>query len=428
MPKLLEEFPPVSTDAWEAAIRVDLKGADYDKTLIWKAEDGIAVKPYYRAADSANLDPHPLRSTPGWRICEPGNEPAIDIDAAKFDEHGSTTVQELGFTLAEGIEHLAEQKSHHLTFQFAIGSNYFFQIAKLRAFRLLWTRVLQEFKIDDAKTTLHCRTSKWNKSIYDAHVNILRATTEALSAIIGGADSITVDPFDATYKNPDAASQRLALNTQLILKHEAYLDRVADPAAGSYYLEVLTDSLAREAWKLMQTIEENGGYSKSHTMMHANLAESQAIKQSAIAERKHVFVGVNKYPNATERALPKVEKPLDTDEQRGPEPFERIRLDTERSQHTPVILLAEIGDPKVSGNRLQAAADFFGCAGFSIEQKRFQTVEEINSPTADITVICSSDAEYAKLPRNAIVADSALLRGNALAKLTAWQHKLGIKS
>ena len=122
MLKLLEDFPPVSAAAWEAAILADLKGADYDKTLVWRPEDGIVVKPYYRAEDAAALNTPAMRSTPGWRICEAGDEPPIDVDAAKFEDQGATTVQELAFALAEGIKRL-ESNKHNLTFQFAIGSN-----------------------------------------------------------------------------------------------------------------------------------------------------------------------------------------------------------------------------------------------------------------------------------------------------------------
>ncbi len=144
-----------------------------------------------------------------------------------------------------------ERAAASIAFSFAIGANYFFQIAKFRAFRTLWATVLESFggTAESARARIHARTSRWNKTIYDPHVNVLRATTEAMSAVLGGVDSVTVAPFDESYKAPDEASRRLARNTQIILKHEALLSRVADPGAGSYCLEVITDFIAREGWK-----------------------------------------------------------------------------------------------------------------------------------------------------------------------------------
>ena len=162
------------------------------------------------------------------------------LDGSEFEEAGATAVEEIGFTLAAGVDFLAEMQSRGIdvdraaasvTFSFAIGSNYFFQIAKFRAFRMLWARAVESFGGTDesAKAHIHARTSRWNETIYDPHVNVLRATTEAMSAVLGGADSVTVAPFDECYRRPDEASRRLARNTQIILKQEALLARVADP-------------------------------------------------------------------------------------------------------------------------------------------------------------------------------------------------------
>ena len=456
MPKLLEEFPPLTTAEWEAAIQKDLKGADYNKKLVWRTDDGIAVKPYYRSEDLAGLEyleaARPPRAINDWQIADtiPEN---ISVDASRFEESGATTVQELAYALAEGIEFLAEHKPDDITFSFAMGSSYFFQIAKLRAFRLLWSRVAQAFD-SPVKMHLHCRTSRWNKSIYDAHVNILRGTTEAMSAALGGADSITVEPFDARYKTPDAASLRLAHNTQLILQKEAYLDRVADPAAGSYYIESLTDSLSREAWKQMQRIEEFGGFHKAHDsgMIPSELAESRRKRDAAVAQRRKVFVGVNQYPNLAERMLDKIEPHHVSNVTRGPEIFESIRLRTEESGESPLFLLAEFGDVKMRKARSQFITNFFGCAGFTVETRAFASMKEVAGAQSDVIVLCSSDAEYlpavvelkkelkaigrstaiivAGMPKDADalkaagVAEFVNIKSNAAETLQAWQERL----
>ena len=183
------------------------------------------------------------------------------IHGEEFEESGATAVEEVGFTLAAAIEYMAGMQERKvdanraaasIAFSFSIGANFFFQIAKLRAFRMMWAQVVESFggTRESAKARIHARTSRWNETIYDPHVNILRGTTEAMSAVFGGADSITVAPFDECYKAPDEASRRLARNTQIILKQEALLSRVADPGAGSYCLEVITDFIAREGWKI----------------------------------------------------------------------------------------------------------------------------------------------------------------------------------
>ena len=329
MPKLLEEFPPIPTTEWDKTVHADLKGASYDEKLLWHTDDGILVKPFYRSEDL------PLATVTANSPLATRHSPLPPhIDAARFEESGATTTQELAFALAEGIEFVASNNPPHVTFSFAIGSSYFFEIAKLRAFRRIWRQALEAFGRTDIETAIHARTSRWNKSVYDAHNNILRATTEAMSATIGGADSITVEPFDATYKTPGPASERLARNTLLILKHEAYLDKVADPAAGSYLIESLTDTLARAAWTLMQRIEQFGGFRKAYDsgMIPAEIAESRARKEAAIASGQRVFVGVNKFPDKSERMADRIEPHAGPGIRRGPAVVEEARLAGEAAQ------------------------------------------------------------------------------------------------
>jgi methylmalonyl-CoA mutase len=447
MPKILEEFPPASTAEWEAAIRADLHGAQYE-SLLWPAEDGITVQPFYRSADVPATAA--LQAPAEWLIAD--EHVLVTIDAAKFEENGATTVQELAFALTEGIEHLAGGGSHDIVFGFAIGSSYFFQIAKLRAFRLLWNRVIEAFGIAEAKTTLHCRTSRWNKSIYDAHVNIVRATTEAMSAVLGGANSITVTPFNSVYKQPDDASRRLARNTQLILKHEAHLDRARDAAAGSYFIEALTGSLARNAWSLMQEIEQLGGYKKALDRIESDIARSREKKESEIGHRRRTFIGVNRYPNPAERMLDKIEPGAEAGPRRAPQVFEDIRLDTERPAVRPVFVILELGDSKTSRARSQFALDLFACGGFETEIRRFRVADDIDIGAAAVIVLCGADAEYptvvprliAMRPDTPVIVagypealvDELKAAGvagfirdgiDAAATLRHWQGKLGIR-
>lgn len=572
---LLAEFPPVSTEEWEREIRKDFKDEEYSKRLLWRAENGIPVKLYYRREDleslgAINLVPGQFPYTRGvassntWSICQeidetdlvkanvaarnalaggadeicfcraapkteadiaallagietetvrivtpdavavtrllqdaaipaavqfnpewgvddattlvrnvrPGARPIV-IHGADFLEAGGTTVQEAGFTVAAGISYLSEMTDRGigvdaaagaLCFQLAIGTSYFFQIAKLRAFRMLWARAVEAFggSKDAAKAVIHVRTARWNKTIYDPHVNLLRATAEAMSAAIGGCDSLTVGPFDETYRDSDEFSRRLARNTQLILKYEAWLDRVADPAGGSYYIEVLTESVAREGWKLMQETESAGGYREAARsgMVAEQIARSRKQKDESIAYRRKIFVGANQYPNLGERMLDRVERTREERLGRGPEIFEDIRLRTERHAAAggkiPLFLIAEMGDAKMRRARAAFGINFFGCGGFDLRTEYFADVAALaNAATAlraDAVVLCSSDEEYPTLanagiqalkgiplivaghPKNEIeqlrqygVADFVHIGSNAAETLAAWQDRLGMR-
>ena len=390
----------------------------------------------------------------------------ITVRAHRFSEAGATIVQELGFALAEGVEIIAQltdrglapdDAAQALVFSFAIGSSYFLEIAKLRAARTVWAGAVASFhpaRADAGKMTIYARTSHWTKTIYDPYVNVLRSTTEAMAAAIGGADSLQVEPFDEPYRETDESANRLARNTQLILKQEAWLDRSVDAAGGSYYLEVLTDSLAREAWKLLQQIEAAGGFVQyfESGALERDVAKSGADRETAVATRRTTIVGTNQYPNLAERMLPEIER-LDP-APRAACVFEEIRLRTERhavrSGHTPRFLLLEAGDVKMRKARSGFSANFFGCAGFEIQ------VGDAITGDPDAIVLCSSDAEYAALaprviqelrdagkatpvivagnPADSIeqlklagVTDFVHVRVNAAEVLRAWQERLGVR-
>jgi methylmalonyl-CoA mutase len=574
---LLGEFPPVSTQSWEDVIRKDLKGADYAKKLIWQTDEGLAVKPYYRSEDVADLQ-YPLaspgefpyarsaRASGDWRIREEidladpeaanraalaavvagaeeiafsntairnssdlglllanlqeiplhfedagesllnllverlnlrpqsvsagwnpladvefaakvaGSAPAgfvpFTIHAEEFEESGATAVEEVGFALAAGIDYLAEMQSRKIAidraaewvaFSFAIGASFFFQIAKLRAFRMLWARAVESFggSAESAKARIYARTSHWNETVYDPHVNVLRGTTEAMSAVMGGANSVTVAPFDECYKRPDEDSRRLARNTQILLRQESHLEKVADPGAGSYSLEAITDFIAKDGWKRMQEIEAAGGYGKALAggMISKSLEKSMAAKDKAVQSRRRVFTGTNQFANLKEKALDRIDSRIISSKRRATGAYEELRLRTERhaakTGKLPRVVLAEIGDVKMRGARSGFAANFFGCAGFEVVTQRFDNCEGIAAADADLIVLCSSDAEYLALAtevleklkakgrqtslivagapetadqlRAAGVADFVNVRSNPIHLLSEWQRLLGVE-
>ncbi len=554
--KLFSEFPPISTEEWEEKIITDLKGADYEKKLIWKPIEGFKVRPYYRAEDLKNFEY--LNTVPGefpfnrgnrknnnWNVrvdIETGNikeantiairavnnganalgfnadeltstenietllkgidlekteinflssksfpqttdlfineaerqninknnikgsinyDPinhlaitgklcknedetfedsaklfkkiitelpnfkALTINGNLFHNSGGSIIQEIAFGLASGNEYLSHLTSRglninqilpRLLFSFAIGSNYFMVIAKFRAARLLWSKITRQYKPKDhysQKMNIHAVTSLWNKTIYDPYVNILRNTTEGMSAAIGGIDSMTINPFDITYKESDDFSRRNARNTQLILKEESYLDKIVDPAGGSYYIENLTDSIAMTSWKKFQSIEENGGLIQllQKGIIKEEIEATAQKRDMDIAQRKVSILGTNQYPNVNETMLEKINRTLDSNNKglnpyRGAEAFEDLRLATEK--HTkktgkrPGVFLLTIGNLAMRKARATFIENFFGCAGYEIfDNPGFKNTQEaINSAIdseKEIVVICSSDDEYSEI-------------------------------
>ncbi len=233
-----------------------------------------------------------------------------------YHDAGATAAQELGFALATGVEYIralqargvgADAAARHLRFAFSAGSNFFMEVAKFRAARLAWAQVARAFGVDGdaAGMRLHARTSTWNKTALDPHTNILRATTEALSAVIGGCDSLHVGPFDEVIRQPDEFSRRLARNTQVILAEECDLGHVIDPAGGSYYVEWLTDQVARLAWTVFQEIEQHGGMARALVagIPQKLVATAASAKADAIAKRRVSIIGTNQYPMTREAPL-----------------------------------------------------------------------------------------------------------------------------
>lgn len=390
----------------------------------------------------------------------PGVRP-LCVDARTYHNTGASLVQELGLAMAAASEYLATLTDHgaetteagkHLCFYFSAGSNYFLEIAKFRAARLLWEQLIEAYGGDASAVPayLHGVTSRRNKSLYDPYNNILRTTTEGMSASIGGCDSITLRPFDEHFRNTDDFSERIARNAQVIMSEEAYLDKVKDPSAGSYYIEKLTDDIAREAWTFFQEVEKAGGIIKAiqDNFVQLNIEQSQKKRQQAIAKGDRVFVGTNKYPNPDDRMAdknqpdqptvsldaPDGEPEIDKDKlitelanalmdesdlkdfipylydidkhdirQLAPfhetEPFEQLRMATEKHDTTPLVLTLPVGDPKIRKARSTFAGNFLGCAGYQIEDPiGFDSAEEALAQAVkkspDIVVLCSSDENY----------------------------------
>ena len=241
----------------------------------------------------------------------------IQVSGANYHNAGASIGQELGAALAHGNEYLArltaagvpiDEASASIQFELATGPHYFLEIAKLRAFRMLWAQVVKAYQPEHSCSTathVHSVSSLWTYTLADPYVNMLRATTQAMAAALGGCNSLTVLPFDAASAQSDEFSQRIARNVQLILKDEAHLEKVIDPAAGSYYLEHLTDQLAQKAWSFFQSIESKGGYVKAleTSFLQDAIEASAAIKQEQIESGKWTILGVNKYPNANDKPL-----------------------------------------------------------------------------------------------------------------------------
>lgn len=556
--KLFSEFPSVSTQEWEARIKADLKGADYEKKLISRTIEGINIKPYYRSENLNGIEY--LNTLPGefpfirsyktdnnrWEIRQDINETdllkanlnakeaisrgadsigfnakevedksdmkvlldgidlheisvhftsassypvifnlftdearsrnadlgkikgsfnfdslsyfllygkfyaneddnfieassllnnavktipcfkCITVNGQYFHNAGADVAQELGFSLASASEYLLKFKEKGLSiddvasrmkFVFAVGSNYFLEISKFRAARLLWAKIAEQYGPVSPRSCLmniHAVSSLWNKSVYDPYVNILRSTTETMSAAIGGCDSISVNPFDITYKKPGTTSERIAQNTQLVLKEESYLDKIVDASAGSYYIESLTDAIAEAAWEIFLTIEKNGGFihAVKTGFIKTDIEKTCQKRDMDIAMRKQVILGTNQYPNLKEKMLDKISPHADLSAlgglrmYRGAQAFEALRLATESyvkdGHKSPSVFLFTYGSLAMRKARAGFSTNFFGCAGYEIiDNPGFRNIDEgvvaaIKSK-AEIIVFCSSDDEYALL-------------------------------
>jgi len=352
------------------------------------------------------------------------------VDSFMLSDAGAYIYQELGYALAWGTEWLTllteagksvDEVADRIKFNMGVSSNFFMELSKFRATRMLWAQIVEQYKPaskDACKLHVHAVTSRFNQTIYDAHVNLLRSQTESMSAALAGVDSITTTPFDVPYKKPDDFSERIARNQQFLLKEESHLDKVVDPAGGSYYVETLTVSIAREAWKLFLEVQDNGGFlaSINDGKVQAAVKASSEKRHTDVARRKEILLGTNQFPNVNEMAAEKIEvKPgcscgcsKDAKEQggeglptaRAASDFEALRLATEAASNRPKVFMLTIGNLAMRLARAQFSTNFFGCAGYEIiDNLGFETVEQgvdaALEKGADVIVLCSSDDEYA---------------------------------
>ncbi|MFD2588729.1 methylmalonyl-CoA mutase subunit beta [Croceitalea marina] len=410
---LFKDFDPVSAKEWKQKIQFDLKGADYNETLVWESPEGIKVKPFYHSDDETK--PIQVKKTSGWHIgksiyagnavlankngleaLENGAEslifviPSTDvkveellkdiitkgtaiyfelqflssayikdllnfvgdakeniylnvdivgnlarsgnwfynlekdheelktilsfnakntigIDVSLYQNAGANMVQQLGYALAHTNEYLNEIKSNfekpiEITFKVSVGTNYFFEIAKLRALRILWSALAKEYGVSESCHIIAVPTRR-NKTLYDYNTNMLRTTTESMAAVLGGANMVYNMPYDAIYHKENDFGNRIAINQLLLLKNESYFDKIDNAAEGAYYIEALTEQLANKGLELFKSIEKGGGFLKllkAHTIQK-KIKESAQKEQDAFETGKAVLVGTNKFLNESDK-------------------------------------------------------------------------------------------------------------------------------
>ena len=352
----------------------------------------------------------------------------VMVHSDTLNNAGAYIVQELGYALAWGNEYLQElvdagvdvdTAAKSIKFYMGISENYFMEIAKFRAARLLWAQIVKQYepKCDCAcKMIINASTSTYNQTLFDSYVNLLRSQTEAMSAALGGVHSMVVTPFDAPYEKATDFSERIARNQQLLIKEESHFDRIVDPSAGSYYIEHLTDALAQEAWKIFLKIEDEGGFLEAvkKGIVQDDINATNVKRHGDAAKRKEFLLGTNQFPNFTEKSEGKraqgaaccchgdgcepTFKKLETT--RLAADFEELRIHTEETK-VPTAFMLTIGNLAMRQARAQFSCNFLACAGYKvIDNLGFKTVEEgvdaALKANADIVVICSSDDEYAE--------------------------------
>ena len=557
--KLFSDFTAPSAQEWREKIEVDLKGADYQKKMVWRTNEGFSVEPFYRKEDVDQLAT--VNALPGefpyvrgnkaasneWHVrqdikCEcpkAANEKALDIlnkgvdsigftvpakelsaeyiatlldgiqaecvelnfqtcqcqsvelakilvayfqekgyDPAKIEgsisfdpigkmitkgkdttdklayakelveilaaypkfqaiavnafaltNAGAYSYQDLGYALAWGNEYMAqlteagvapEVAAQNIKFNLGINGVYFMEIAKIRAARMLWSQIVSQYTAckESAKMHICAVTTTYNQTVFDSYVNMLRSQTEAMSAALGGVDSIVVVPFDAPYETPTEFAERIARNQQLLLKDECHFDRMVDVAGGSYFIEQLTTDLAKQAWNLFLAVEEEGGFlaaAKAGSVQNT-INTTNANRHADAGKRKEFLLGTNQFPNFTETAGTK--RPVaktcccgghseceaqyeKLNQSRQASAFEALRLETEESGRRPKAFMLTIGNLAMRQARAQFSCNFLAAAGYKVvDNLGFATVEEgvdkALEAGADIVVICSSDDEYAE--------------------------------
>lgn len=352
---------------------------------------------------------------------------AVAVNAYRLTDAGAYSYQDLGYALAWGNEYMAqlteagvpaELAAENIKFNLGINGVYFMEIAKLRAARMLWAHVVGQYTDNKEAAKMHvcAYTTTYNQTVFDSYVNMLRSQTEAMSAALGGVESLVVVPFDAPYETPTDFAERIARNQQLLLKDECHFDRMVDVAGGSYFIEQLTKSLSEQAWNLFLSVEEQGGFlaAVKAGAVQAVINDTNAKRHADAGKRKEFLLGTNQFPNFTEKSEGKA--PVDCcckcscgeqpaiaaiNASRLSSEFEALRLTTEKAEKVPVAFMLTIGNLAMRQARAQFSCNFLAAAGYQVmDNLGFQTVEEgvdaALAAGADIVVICSSDDEYAE--------------------------------
>jgi methylmalonyl-CoA mutase len=345
----------------------------------------------------------------------------LTVDGCSFSSIGASAVQEVAYTLNAAVAYIdkltdaglpLEAVLRNVQFYMASGTNYFFEIVKLRVVRLLWAAIVEAYQAAPAlaeSLRIHSITSSWYQTTLDPYMNKLRATTEAMAAVISGCDSLTVVSFDDTFRKPDEFSERIARNVSTILKEEAYLNKAVDPAGGSYYLESLTNELAQKAWALFQDVEAKGGFEAAYQQEFIldSITQVSRRKFSNIATGHEVLVGTNKYPNPKEKIDFDPEELIqsaDFDATRAAYPSEVMRMATElhlrKRNRRPKTIVAVIGTAEEHHESASFALELFSCAGFDTEIQRYVSVEEASGrlmhADAEVVVVSASESAYAR--------------------------------
>ncbi|APZ46584.1 methylmalonyl-CoA mutase [Polaribacter reichenbachii] len=411
---LFDEFNPLPAKAWKQKIQVDLKGADYNETLLWHTDEGVIVKPFYTKEDRKNTKIKVPKK--GFNICqaifiddekianslaidalqrgansiqfkatktfdyktvlnsidientsiyfnfsflnadfqielanfcssqntffqtdiignlaEQGNwftnlkadhnqlekiventDNCISISGDLYQNAGANITQQLAYTLAHANEYLNHFRGYFadkIHFNFAVGSNYFFEIAKLRAFRILWESLLNEYAIKDVETHIFTQPSLRNKTLYDYNVNMLRTTSESMSAILGGSNTISNVSYDEIYHKSNEFGERIARNQLLILQQESYLSEAQNFADGAYYIDSITHQLAQNALTLFKLIEKSGGFLKQLKagIIQKKINESAAKEEEKFNAKEIVLLGTNLQVNSTDEMKSELE-------------------------------------------------------------------------------------------------------------------------
>lgn len=347
----------------------------------------------------------------------------LTVGAHHFQAAGASAGQELAYALAAFVELINGLNARGIApaqtvaateVSLGIGRDVLVEIAKFRAAKALLGQVLTAYGVTDARVSLTATTTELNRTLYDPNVNLLRDTTEAMAAALGGVDALTVDPYDLAFRTPDEFSERIARNVQVLLQEEAYLDRVADPLGGSYAIEALTFELATKAWGLFQDVEGAGGFASAWSAgtLPSAIGGVLASRMKAVATRRTSLIGTNAYPNVKDRGLGVLSRPLPeppTGNELTPTrlalPYERLRLAVERAVNdgkaAPTVLLALAGDRKMARARASFCAGYFGCGGYAVVEQELKDLEGLDEAIAQagaqIVVVCSADEDYPAL-------------------------------